>query len=270
MKITKTVDKCASSSLKLKMHVRGVLVCLFAGLLFASAQHTGADHAEIAVETPILNVSTYRCPTFAGSATRLLAQDTIALEFNVTLGSVSIITADQAEDIETALTKSLAPHQTKGIVVSSNTIVQDNQLTLIILVYPSSNADTAALQSDLEELAAGTKFAANLKDSGIPVSTVTINSVKPQITNQGAERAPVSGSSLAGAYRRSKLLIIVCFRSWTRLVSIGSAFQLRMSIGVCTSNSSLSEWTHQGCIDLQNEWFLLQAFWLSLLLESYL
>ena len=135
---------------------------------------------------------------FAGAAKRRLTQDTTPLQFNVTLGSVSEISSEQAEQIQDALTTSLTAPEPSEVFVSSNTIVQDDQLTLIILVYPSSEADAATLQSELEALGSGTTFADNLRAADILVSSVTVNSVKPQAANQSVQRAPVTGTSLVG------------------------------------------------------------------------
>jgi hypothetical protein len=133
-----------------------------------------------------------------GAATRRLTQDTTPLQFNVTLGGLSEISSDQASRIQAALSSSLTQPEAADVAVSSNTIVQDDQLTLIILVYPSSDADSATLQSELEAVATGNQFTDNLRAMDIPVTSVTVNSVKPQPASQSAQRAPVTGSSLAG------------------------------------------------------------------------
>ncbi len=133
-----------------------------------------------------------------GAAKRRLTQDTTPLQFNVTLGGLSEISSDQASRIQAAISSSLTQPEAADVAVSSNTIVQDDQLTLIILVYPSSEADSATLQSELEAVATGNQFTDNLRAMDIPVTTVTVNSVKPQPASQSAQRAPVTGSSLAG------------------------------------------------------------------------
>ena len=133
-----------------------------------------------------------------GAAKRRLTQDTTPLQFNVTLGGLSEISSEQGSRIRAALSSSLTQPEAADVAVSSNTIVQDDQLTLIILVYPSSDADSATLQSELEAVATGNQFTDNLRAMDIPVTTVTVNSVKPQPASQSAERAPVTGSSLAG------------------------------------------------------------------------
>ena len=158
-------------------------------------------------DSAVLNVDTLSAPLtnlswflriLAGAAKRRLTQDTTPLQFNVTFGSVSEISADQAEQIQNALTASLTAPEASEVYVSSNTIVQDDQLTVIILVYPSSDADAATLQSELEALGTGSIFENNLRAADLDVSSITVNSVKPQAANQGVQRSPVTGSSLAG------------------------------------------------------------------------
>ena len=137
----------------------------------------------------------------AGFATRRLAQDSTPLQFNITLGGISEISQQQAGQIKEALGASLTRPGASDIVVSSNTIVHDDMLTLIILVYPASDADAATLQSELEALGTGTTFTTfrdNLRSAGIQASSVTVNSVRPQPASQSVQRAPVTGSSLAG------------------------------------------------------------------------
>lgn len=148
-------------------------------------------------QQPLTNLSWF-LRILAGAAKRRLTQDTTPLQFNVTFGSVSEISADQAEQIQNALTASLTAPEASEVYVSSNTIVQDDQLTVIILVYPSSDADAATLQSELEALGTGSTFENNLRAADLDVSSITVNSVKPQAANQGVQRSPVTGSSLAG------------------------------------------------------------------------
>lgn len=170
------------------------VLCLFAVALCARAQDTGA-------------------------AKRRLTQDTTPLQFNVTFGSVSEISADQAEQIQNALTASLTAPEASEVYVSSNTIVQDNQLTVIILVYPSSDADAATLQSELEALGTGSTFENNLRAADLDVSSITVNSVKPQAANQGVQRSPVTGSSLAG--------VLVVIAVGVILVGVAAVFGVR-------------------------------------------
>ena len=134
----------------------------------------------------------------AGPAARRLAQTTTPLQFNVTLGGISEISQQQASQIGEALRASLTAPEASSVAVSSNTIVHDDMLTLIILVYPTSDADAATLQSQLEALGSGSTFEDNLNSADVRVTSVTVNSVKPQASNQSIERAPVTGSSLAG------------------------------------------------------------------------
>ncbi|DBA69798.1 hypothetical protein WJX79_007176 [Trebouxia sp. C0005] len=176
------------------MRIVRSLVLLFAAIACASARSTGA-------------------------AKRRLTQDTTPLQFNVTLGGISEISSDQASRIQSALSSSLVQPEAADVAVSSNTIVQDDQLTLIILVYPSSDADAATLQSELEALATGNQFTDNLRAMDIPVTTVTVNSVKPQPASQSVQRAPVTGSSLAGVLAVIAVGVI--------LVGVAGAFGVR-------------------------------------------
>ena len=176
---------------------------LFAAIACASARSTGRGNAlpcctVLTVFCCLADVSIVQAVVGTGAAKRRLTQDTTPLQFNVTLGGISEISSDQASRIQSALSSSLVQPEAADVAVSSNTIVQDDQLTLIILVYPSSDADAATLQSELEALATGNQFTDNLRAMDIPVTTVTVNSVKPQPASQSVQRAPVTGSSLAG------------------------------------------------------------------------
>lgn len=118
--------------------------------------------------------------------------------FNVTLGGISEISQQQANSIGEALRDSLNEPNASDISVSSNTIVHDDMLTLIISVYPSADSASATLQSELEALGSSNILADNLRSADIQVTSVTVNSVVPQAASQSIQRAPVTGSSLAG------------------------------------------------------------------------
>ena len=182
------------------MRILSVFVCLFAAAACAETHSIGKYAAAMFFSDQQRRImATHSAIVICldtGAARRRLTQDSTPLQFNVTLGAVSEISADQANRIQEALNASLTAPEAAAVTVSSNTIVEDDQLTLIILVYPSSEADAATLQSELE--AVGNQFTDNLRAMDIAVTSVTVNSVTPQPASQSIQRAPVTGSSLAG------------------------------------------------------------------------
>lgn len=143
----------------------------------------------------------------AGAVERRLAQDSTPFALNVTLvGVTSLPKAEQVQGTKEALIKSLLEPKPSQVTVSS--AVQSDQLFVIFLVYPSSNADAASLNTTLEGLNTPDNlniFTENLNAVGLTqVTTVVVNSVTLQPQNQ-YQRDPLAGASLAG---------------WTKLLSM--------------------------------------------------
>ena len=136
----------------------------------------------------------------AGAVERQLAQDSTPFVLNVTL--VGVTSAPEIEQIQStreALINALSEPKPSQISISS--AFQGDQLFVIFLVYPSSNADAASLNTTLGGLNSTenlTAFTGNLKAVGLTqVTSVVVNSITLQPQNQ-YQRDPLAGASLAG------------------------------------------------------------------------
>lgn len=134
--------------------------------------------------------------TCAGTSKRLLAQDSTPQALNVTLVGITIIKSEQADLIRDALLATLPEPKPTQAAVSSNTAIQDNTLTLIILVYPPAGVNSSSLQTSLQALDT-TDFASQLKAAQLAITNVIVNGVTPQPQNQ-YQRDPLTGGTLAG------------------------------------------------------------------------
>lgn len=131
-----------------------------------------------------------------GVSKRFLAQDSTPLALNITLVGVTVIKPEQAGLIRDALLDTLPEPKPSQAAVSSNTAIQDNTLTLIILVYPPSDANSSSLQHSLQALDTS-GFSSRLNAVQLPTTSIRVNSVTPQPQNQ-YQRDPLTGTSLAG------------------------------------------------------------------------
>lgn len=132
----------------------------------------------------------------AGTSKRLLAQDSTPQALNVTLIGITIIKPEQADRIRDALLATLPEPKPTQAAVSSNTAIQDNTLTLIILVYPPPGVNSSSLQTSLQALDT-TGFVSQLNAAQLPITSVVVNGVTPQPQNQ-YQRDPLTGGTLAG------------------------------------------------------------------------
>lgn len=127
---------------------------------------------------------------------RRLAQDSTPLALNITLLGVSLMKPEQAERIREALIDTLPEPKPIQVVVSSNTASEDDQLTLIILVYPPANVNASTFNVTLWELDTST-FSSRLNEFKVASTSVIVNSVALQPQRQ-YQRDPLAGASLAG------------------------------------------------------------------------
>ena len=118
------------------------------------------------------------------------------MALNITLVGVTVIKPEQADLIRDALLETLPKPKPLQAAVSSNTAIQDNTLTLIILVYPPSYANSSSLQDSLQALDTS-GFSSRLNAVQLPTTSIKVNSVTPQPQNQ-YQRDPLTGTSLAG------------------------------------------------------------------------
>lgn len=109
---------------------------------------------------------------------------------------ITIIKPEQADRIRDALLATLPEPKPTQAAVSSNTAIQDNTLTLIILVYPPAGVNSSSLQTSLQALDK-TSFASQLNAAQLPITSVVVNGVTPQPQNQ-YQRDPLTGGTLAG------------------------------------------------------------------------
>ena len=109
---------------------------------------------------------------------------------------VTVIKPEQADLIREALLATLPEPKPLQAVVSSSTAIKDDTLTLIILVYPPSSANSSSLRDSLEKLDT-TGFSSRLNAVQLPTTTTIVNSALPQPQNQ-YQRHPLTGTSLAG------------------------------------------------------------------------
>lgn len=134
--------------------------------------------------------------TCTGTLKRHLAQDSTPLALNITLVGVTIIKPEQAKRIREALIDTLPEPKPSQVAVSSNTAIQDDTLTLIILVYPPSNSNASSLMISLQALDTQA-FSSRLNAAELTTTSVKVNSVTAQPQHQ-YQRDPLAGSSLAG------------------------------------------------------------------------
>lgn len=155
-----------------------------------------ADSSRKLSQTPVTPATGATPATPATPATSGL--NTTPLRYNATLLGISEISNEQADSIKAALNMTFSEPYPADIVVSSNTSPEDDRLTLIILVYPRTAADTKHLQTVLQETDTQPTFLRNLvREAELPVTNVQVNSVTLQ-GNTLLGGNPVTGSSLAG------------------------------------------------------------------------
>ena len=137
----------------------------------------------------------------AGSG-RTLAQviSTTPLRVNATFIGISAVSNEDALAIKSTLNASITTPKPLEVVVSSNPAAKAevDRVTLVILVYPKSTADTAQLQSHLEARNQSVTWLQLLNAAGMDrLDNIQVNSVALQSSvNPGGK--PVTGASLLG------------------------------------------------------------------------
>lgn len=137
----------------------------------------------------------------AGSS-RTLAQvlSTTPLQVNATFIGISTVSNEDAILIKNALNESITTPRPSEVVVSANPAAksEEDRVTLVILVYPKSTADTAQLQSHLEARNQSVTWLQLLNTAGMDrLDNIQVNSVTLQSSvNPGGK--PVTGTSLLG------------------------------------------------------------------------
>lgn len=109
---------------------------------------------------------------------------------------ITVIKPEQVDAIRDALLDTLPEPKPSQVAVSSNTAIQDNTLTLIILVYPPSDVNSSSLQASLQGLDTS-GFSSRLNALQLSTTSTRVNNVTPQPQNQ-YQRDPLTGASLAG------------------------------------------------------------------------